>query len=44
MITMPSNKAAAGQCQTYGEGGRVFLYKRNQARCICAGFSFVWSM
>jgi hypothetical protein len=42
MTTIVSNKAIAGHCRSYGEGGRVNLYWRNMARCICAGSSFVW--
>ena len=42
MTTIVSNKANAGHCRNDGEGGRVYLYWRNQARRISAGFSFVW--
>lgn len=42
MITIEFNKANAGHCREDGEGERVYLHWRNQARCISAGFSFVW--
>ena len=43
MTTIVSNKATAGRCRMYGEGGRVNLYWRNMARCFsAAGSSFVW--
>jgi len=43
MTTIVLNKATAGRCRIYGEGGRVNLYWRNKARSFsAAGSSFVW--
>lgn len=25
-----------------GKGGRVFIHRRNHARCVSAGFNIVW--
>jgi len=42
MTTIVSNKADAGRCRNDGDGGRVNYFWRNRARCLSAGFSFVW--